>query len=440
MTSTLNPAIDPQVAEAVRRESQLRRLLMAFIATGLLFMLLPGTFLGVWNLISISGRHSLAALSPEWIQAHGHAQIFGWVGSFILGIGFFSISKMARLPSFSAGRGWICWVLWTGGVLARWATNVYLWRWEIVLPVSAAMELAAYLIFFRTVSRHRPPGAKPEKRQTWMLLVIGAAAGLLLALVLNLASAVWLSFTGSGPALPHGIDQQLLVLSTFGFLVPFIWAFNARWLPVFLGLAVPSDRLLLTALAINTLSVAAGLAGYFAIFAALAMIGAVTAILALNIFQLAEHPAKIQGIHSSFPFFVRGAYVWLLIAAGLSMWAVRGDWNGGIWGASRHALTVGFVSTMIFAVGQRILPAFCGMRTLFSKSLMFGSLAMLNLGCFLRVASEIPAYEGYWTQAWSILPVSAVIELAAVTLFAVNLAVTLIRPPAYLSQIQGVAA
>ena len=113
MTANLNPTIDPPGMEAVRRESQLRRLLMAFITTGLLFMLLPGTFLGVWNLISISSRHSLAALSPEWIQAHGHAQVFGWVGSFILGIGFFSISKMAGLPSFSVGRGWICWVLWT---------------------------------------------------------------------------------------------------------------------------------------------------------------------------------------------------------------------------------------------------------------------------------------------------------------------------------------
>ena len=59
--------------EAIRRETQLRRLLMAFIASGLLFMVLPGTFLGVWNLISISSRHSVAALSPAWIQAHGHA-------------------------------------------------------------------------------------------------------------------------------------------------------------------------------------------------------------------------------------------------------------------------------------------------------------------------------------------------------------------------------
>jgi len=50
------------------------------------------------------------------------------------------------------------------------------------------------------------------------------------------------------------------------------------------------------------------------------------------------------------------------------------------------------------------------------------------------------AYEGYWPQAWPVLPVSAVIELAAVTLFAVNLAFTLIRPPEYLTQTQAAAA
>ena len=54
----------------------MQRMLIAYILTGLLFLLLPGTFLGVWNLISISSRHALDSLSPAWIQAHGHAQIF----------------------------------------------------------------------------------------------------------------------------------------------------------------------------------------------------------------------------------------------------------------------------------------------------------------------------------------------------------------------------
>ena len=83
------------------RETTLSRLLTLYICTGLAFMLLPGTFLGVWNLIAISSRQSTRTVSPAWIQAHGHAQIFGWIGTFILGIGFYSIPKLRRLNSFA---------------------------------------------------------------------------------------------------------------------------------------------------------------------------------------------------------------------------------------------------------------------------------------------------------------------------------------------------
>jgi hypothetical protein len=69
------------------------------------------------------------------------------------------------------------------------------------------------------------------------------------------------------------------------------------------------------------------------------------------------------------------------------------------------------------------------MRILYSKKLMFVSLAVLNLGCLLRVGSEIPAYEANFLAAWKLLPVSAVTELTAVTLFALNLAFTLMLPP-----------
>ena len=60
------------------------------------------------------------------------------------------------------------------------------------------------------------------------------------------------------------------------------------------------------------------------------------------------------------------------------------------------------------------------------------SLAALNVGCVLRFASEIPAYENNVWIAWHVLPCSGVIELLAVGLFAVNLALTLLQPPAHL--------
>jgi len=95
--SSLSPAQIMDIARA--REASLSRLLMTYISSGLVFMLLPGTFLGVWNLLQISGRESAGSISPAWLQAHGHAQVFGWIGSFILGIGFYSIPKLRGATS-----------------------------------------------------------------------------------------------------------------------------------------------------------------------------------------------------------------------------------------------------------------------------------------------------------------------------------------------------
>jgi uncharacterized protein involved in response to NO len=123
------------------RETTLSRLLMLYISTGLLFMLLPGTFLGVWNLLAISSHHAADSVSAAWIQAHGHAQIFGWIGTFILGIGFYSIPKLRRLNSFALSAVWSSWALWTGGVTLRWLVGVYQWHWRTLLPLSAALNL-----------------------------------------------------------------------------------------------------------------------------------------------------------------------------------------------------------------------------------------------------------------------------------------------------------
>ena len=52
---------------------------MGLDVTGLLFMLVPGTFSVYGNLIEISNRQTAAHLDPSWLQAHGHAQIVGWI-------------------------------------------------------------------------------------------------------------------------------------------------------------------------------------------------------------------------------------------------------------------------------------------------------------------------------------------------------------------------
>jgi hypothetical protein len=426
---------DPQTIKD--RELGLQRMLMVWIATGLAFMLLPGTFLGVWNLFRIAGAHGASQSDPAWIQAHGHAQIFGWIGTFILGIGYYSLTKMGRIPEFAIARAWMSWALWTTGVALRWATNLWQWQWRWTLPASALLELGGFLLFFATVSRHRPEKNRPQEgaggRPVWVFAVLAGSIGFLVSLAANLVVAVQCAWAGASPAIPHGANQRLLVLFTWAFPVVTIWGFSARWLPVFLGLAGPGDRMLMAALAVNVAGIVAAMAGWWVAAAVVLLLAALLSVASLRLFQAPVKPPKTVGVHTTFPLFVRFAYVWLLVSAAITVGAALWDRSGGLWGASRHALTVGFVSTMVFAIGQRVLPAFCGMRVLYSPKLMFWSLALLNLGCLLRVSSEIGAYESYLPALWPLLPASAVIEMAAVSLFGANLLVTFLQPPAHLA-------
>jgi uncharacterized protein involved in response to NO len=411
------------------RETTLSRLLMLYVSTGLLFMLLPGTFLGVWNLLAISSHHAADSVSAAWIQAHGHAQIFGWIGTFILGIGFYSIPKLRRLNSFALSVVWSSWALWTTGVALRWLTSVYQWQWRTFLPLSAALELAAFAIFFRTVSGHRPQGSDKSKLEEWVFVVVAGSVGLLLTLLVNFGITLVLAIRGTSPEIPAEFDQRFLVLQTWGFLVPFVWGFSAKWLPVFLGLRPVRGRVLLLAVGTNFTGVLIASAGWMMSASVVLVTGLITAVYSLRLLESTAGPAKVKGVHTSFPVFVRLAYIWALVAGALGIWAASVQNSHGIWGASRHALTVGFLSTTVFAIGQRVLPAFSGMRLLFSTKLMFVATVFLAIGCLLRVSSEILAYQGLVRSAWSWLPVSAITEMAAVTLFAVNLLATFARRP-----------
>jgi len=415
------------------REERAQRLMMAYAITGLFFMLLPGTFLGVWNLISISSAHA-GTISIAWIQAHGHAQIFGWIGTFILGIGFYSIPKMIRGRAQSSLRGWIAWLLWTSGVLLRWASGFYHLYWRVLLPVSAMLELTAFAIFLYSVRSHRPtsPGNKNDRRPVWIISVLIGTAGFGIALLLNLIVAMDVSSFGTGPAFPLVFEARFLDLVSYGFIVPTVWGFSARWLTVFLGLKPLNERALRYALLLSSAGVLLAVTGFTQVAHWIIATSAAVAVAAFRLFEEPRQKPKVSGIHPSFSLFVRIAYIWLVIAAGLGICGVYFDHAHGWIGASRHALTVGFISTMVFAIGQRVLPAFAGMRVLYSSQLMLASLLFLNIGCMLRVSSEILAYENYWPAAWNVLPWSAVCELLAVTLFAANMLLTFKQPPAHL--------
>jgi len=415
------------------RELALSRLLMAFVTTGLIFMLFPGTLLGVWNLLEISGRESAGLVSPAWLEAHGHAQVFGWIGSFLLGIGLYSIPKLRGEATQAIRAAWACWALWTIGVALRWSATVYLWEWRLLVPLSAVLEMAAFLIFFRIISDHRPQNPAKHGLEPWAWAVLSATIGFLAVVGVNLAGCFYVSLRQDSPAFPHRFDERYVALMAWGFLVPFVWGFSAKWLGVFLGLKALRTRVLVGALGVNCGGVLLAISGQIRPATWLFVLGTALAIAAIRVFEPGDQPAKTKGVHVRFPVFVRMAYLWLLAAGLLGVGASVWDTSGGIWGASRHALTVGFISVMVLSIGQRILPAFAGMRLLWSTKLMLAALVLLSVGCTLRVFSEVLAYQGYAAWAWSVLPGSALLELAGLAAFAVNILGTFLLQPSHVS-------
>lgn len=73
------------------------------------------------------------------------------------------------------------------------------------MPLSAALEVLAFLIFFQAVARHRPSGGVPKPWEPWIFVVIAATLGLLISLVLNLGGSIQLALHGSSPAFPPRI-------------------------------------------------------------------------------------------------------------------------------------------------------------------------------------------------------------------------------------------
>jgi hypothetical protein len=181
----------------------------------------------------------------------------------------------------------------------------------------------------------------------------------------------------------------------------------------------------------------AAAAGFVADSTALAAPAAFCAVAAgcwsLRVFEAPLRKPKTAGVDPRYPQFARLAYVWLVISAALGLAASR----PGMLGASRHAFTVGFLTTLIFSIGPRILPAFLNSRELWSARVMRWSLVSITAGCVLRVTAEPLAYSGAAASAWKILPLSALFELSAVLLFALNLFMSLTTPiPAWIARKQ----
>jgi hypothetical protein len=238
---------------------------------------------------------------------------------------------------------------------------------------------------------------------------------------------------------PAVANAAYLHAMSWGFLLAYVLGYSLRLLPIFVGLPTGETRVAWAALGLLTAGaaaeVAARLAGLpgappsvarWSSAAALTatVLGIGCAIAALRLWS----PGLSAGDPDALCLrrFARTAYTWLVLAGailfGLRLAEVFAPvtqlHQHAFGGASRHALTVGFVSLMIVGVAWRILPVFSGARRAHPAlvPVVFG---LLLTGNTLRVFGQMAA--GVWGGAWhGVMGISGWLELTGVTLFALD--------------------
>jgi hypothetical protein len=224
-------------------------------------------------------------------------------------------------------------------------------------------------------------------------------------------------------------------------LLSFVMGYSLRVLPIFAGLPAPSSRPAWTAFALLTVGGSAEVAARLAELPALSAaamgataLGVIAGMRALR--PWARSLAETDTDSAWLGRFSRTAYVWLGVAAALLLGLRMAQAVGGVsplaehafGGASRHALTVGFVSMMIVGVAWRILPIFSGAPRA-HPALLTAVFGLLLTGNTLRVGGQVAA--GLWGGGWyALMGLSGWLELAAVALFATDVLRLLRATPA----------
>ena len=240
----------------------IRRTHEPFIYAALLIALTAGFGYGALMV----GALALGVIPGAWwapvVQAHGHAQLFGWVGLFVLGMGLYFLPRLYGVKLQGAARTPFALGLIAGGIILRVLVQPMLGFnsfgeaaapiAQMLLVLSAALELAGVLVI-GSMLRLTRQAAKPltadspaYASEPFMRIALLSWFG---ALLVN-ALGVWAAVTEGKTTVAPSFENIVIILILYGLAVPMVIVFATRTLPLFMRLAPPPrDSLRLLALA-----------------------------------------------------------------------------------------------------------------------------------------------------------------------------------------------
>ena len=413
-----------------------------YLKASLLVAITVGWLLGAIELCAISFHgpfQSLATrlISPALFQVHGQSQIVGWVGLFIMGISYQVIPRQRRVAIHTPVLAYVVLSLMLAGIALRSVSQPLAAGSRLfgsLTVLSALLELSGAGLFMGGLVKGRvmADGIQGPERFSRAALQWFAVA-----LLVNLGATVYLAVQDSS-VVPDWLDRTLLVIELFGFIMSMIFGVNARNLPLFMRVRPPSAEALTPVLRLlpvavilcaggQALSVYSSLVGRAV--AALGWLGllgcAALYVHAVGLLRPRTRQVLTAGESGWYEAYVLAAYFWLAVGLCLELATALAQLMGlglpadDLFLAGLHAITVGFISTMIMGMATRIVPAFAATR-LHSRALLIGAWACLMAGTLLRVPSQA-LYSAAGGPFVPLLGLSGVIQLAGLMLFAWNL-------------------
>lgn len=441
-----------------------QRLHEPFVYAALFFALTAGFGFGANLVLARVFDVPLGGWYPALVQAHGHAQLFGWVGLFIFGVGltFFPKLRGAKLQGIQGLP--LTFGLLVAGIALRSlvqplagfvGANLFL---RVLFLLSALLELASMLLLVQMLiqtERSAKPLVPQAPAYAVETFIQFAFFFLFLAYLFNFLGA-WNTVTQGKNVLASRYDQLVITLIVYGTVVPMTFVFAIRTLPLYLRLVVPSsaiwrtlalvyfvaltlrvlpnvleivdDALLLTGrlLEANYLNVL--------VFDALSVFGALLGNLSiligiwnLNLLRRrGEQPDR--GEYGRFELLVYSAYAWFILGVVFDTLLELPKVNELVsipQDAARHALLLGFITLLIFGMAVRMLPGFSGKRKLAHPQLVLWLFLLGNAAAVLRIA---PLFFADTTWSAPLLALSGIIGWLAVLLLAFILTNTFRQP------------
>lgn len=461
----------PIVSDPKTRQAEFR---IGYIWVALVTAIVAGFAIGA-HLASVIGYDfPLGRGFYSFIQTHGHVQLVGWAGLFIIGISLHFIPRLASVP-LSHPR-WVPRILWmmAAGLLLRILGQTvlpYLARPTLFVVLSwltagsgllewcsILMYVALLLKSLRGVNVRIQPALLSVRPFFAMML-----AGWVLYASLNLVLLVQMAGRND-IVVDRGWNEFAIQVFISLVLLPVAFAFSVRMLPLYLTLRAPDWPIRGTAyvylvsvclLVIPLSPLVSGLAPEAAqLLSNLGMLlrGGVIVwfVWQFDILTRRYEPWTVKrevqplpdkrptrpglpdyGEFGRFERLVYAAYAWLVLAACFEML----DGAAGLLGfappvstdAVRHTYLVGFITVLILGVSVRLIPGLLKKKCVASPPLVEATFWLGNIAAMSRVLPLIlppalfDAVPSSVLIAQNLFAFSGILGLAAVVCLAVNL-------------------